>query len=51
MTYYKDAIGKPFDWLYLDFSTLQRAAEYNGFNCEMIVEGEHYDYLAKLSCR
>ncbi|MFP2996095.1 class I SAM-dependent methyltransferase [Spongiivirga sp. MCCC 1A20706] len=47
-TYYKDAVGEPFDWLYLDFNTLQRAASYNGFSCEMVQAGEHYDYLAKL---
>jgi len=51
MTYYKDAIGEPFDWLYLDFNTLQRAADFNGFNCELVVKGEHYDYLAKLTIR
>ncbi len=49
MTYYKDAVGKPFNWLYLDFNTLQRAADNNGFNCELIIEGEHFDYLSRLT--
>ena len=41
--------GKPFDWLYVDFDTLSYYAEQNGFVAEMVEEGEHYDYLAKLS--
>ena len=36
-------------WLYLDYNTLQNAANDNGLQCELIIEGEHYDYLAKLS--
>ena len=36
-------------WLYLDYNTLQNAAFDNGLQCELILEGEHYDYLAKLS--
>lgn len=46
---YKGEKEEPFDWLYLDYNTLQNAAIANGFNCELILEGEHYDYLAKLS--
>ncbi|QWX84326.1 class I SAM-dependent methyltransferase [Cellulophaga sp. HaHaR_3_176] len=46
---YKDEKGDEFDWLYLDYNTLQRAAIANNFNCEMLKEGEHYDYLAKLT--
>ena len=42
-------LGKPFDWLYVDFDTLSYYAEQNGFVAEMVEEGEHYDYLAKLS--
>ena len=41
--------GEPFDWLYLDYDTLAFYAEENGFAAEMIAEGEHYDYLAKLT--
>ena len=37
-----------FDWLYLDYNTLQNAAIDNGLNCELIQEGEHFDYLARL---
>lgn len=46
---YKGEKEEPFDWLYLDYNTLQNAAIANGLNCELILEGEHFDYLAKLS--
>ena len=42
-------LGEPFDWLYVDFDTLSYYAEQNGFKVEMAAEGEHYDYLAKIS--
>ena len=45
---YKDILGEPFDWLYLDFQTLAYYAEENGFRAELISEGEHYDCLAAL---
>ena len=46
---YKGQKEAPFPWLYLDYNTLQNAAVANGFQCEMVLEGEHFDYLAKLS--
>lgn len=46
---YKGEKEKPFDWMFIDYNTLQNAALTNGLQCEMILEGEHYDYLAKLS--
>lgn len=46
---YKGEKEEPFDWLYLDYNTLQNAAIANGLKCELILEGEHYDYLTKLS--
>ncbi len=46
---YKNEIENPFPWLYLDYNTLQNAAYANGFKCELIQEGEHFDYLAKLT--
>ncbi|NJB37311.1 class I SAM-dependent methyltransferase [Croceivirga sp. JEA036] len=46
---YKGKKSKPFPWLYVDFNTLQRTALYCGLTAELIVEGEHYDYLAKLT--
>lgn len=46
---YKGETEKPFEWMYIDYNTLQNAAIANGLACELILEGEHYDYLAKLS--
>ena len=46
---YKGVVGEPFDWLYIDFNTLAYYAEEYGFKAEAVAEGEHYDYLAKLS--
>jgi SAM-dependent methyltransferase len=47
--HYKDVLGEPFDWLYVDFDTLAYYAEENGFMAEMVANGEHYDYLARLT--
>jgi len=46
---YKGEKEEPFDWLYLDYNTLQNAAIANNLNCELVLEGEHYDYLARLT--
>jgi len=46
---YKKEKEDSFEWLYLDYNTLQNAAFDNGLKCELIMEGEHFDYLAKLS--
>ncbi len=46
---YKDVVGEPFDWLYVDFDTLAFYAGENGFEAELVAEGEHYDYLARLT--
>ncbi|WP_291116255.1 class I SAM-dependent methyltransferase [Flavobacterium sp. UBA6135] len=46
---YKGEIEETFDWLYVDYNTLQNAANANGFQCELVLEGEHFDYLAKLT--
>jgi SAM-dependent methyltransferase len=48
---YKQQKSEPFNWLYLDFNTLQRAAVCNNLSCELVSEGEHYDYLARLSIK
>ncbi len=48
---YKGEKSDYFPWLYLDFDLLKLAAEKHNFNCELIVEGEHYDYLAKLTLK
>lgn len=46
---YKNQTEDPFDWLYLDYNTLQNACHAHGMNCELIEEGEHFDYLARLT--
>lgn len=45
---YKNVKGDAFDWLYVDYPMLQSIANSCGLQCELIAEGEHYDYLAKL---
>ena len=46
---YKDSVGEPFPWLYIDAETLKSVAEDNGYDVEVIAEGEHYDYLARIT--
>lgn len=46
---YKGKVETPFKMLYMDFDTLKKVCKSVGLKCELILEGEHYDYLAKLS--
>lgn len=46
---YKNVKGDTFDWLYVDFQTLSLYASECGFKAELVKEGKHYDFLAKLS--
>ena len=46
---YKGENEVPLKWLYLDFNTLYTACKSVGLECELIVEGEHYDYLARIT--
>ena len=46
---YKGKITEPFDWLYLDFNTLAQSCIANGLKCELVLEGDHHDFLARLS--
>ena len=46
---YRDTIGEPFNWLFIDAGTLKRKAAENGYRAEVIAEGEHYDYLARIT--
>lgn len=48
---YKGQKSEPFDWVYVDFDTLQNACESNGLDCELVISGEHFDYLAKLTLK
>ena len=45
---YKNMTTEFFPWLYLDFNTLSRAANHNGFLCELVVE-DGPAYLARLT--
>jgi len=46
---YKNKKSETFPWLYVDYNTLQRAANYSNLHCELVMEGKHYDYLARLT--
>ncbi len=46
---YKNETEATFPWLYLDCNTLQNAALANDLQCELVLEGDHFDYLAKLT--
>lgn len=46
---YKNQFSKKFNWLFLNFSKLNFYANKVGLHCELIKEGYHYDYLAKLT--
>ena len=45
---YKGETEDSFPWLYLDYNTLQNACFANGLQCELIKEGNHYDYLSRI---
>ncbi len=40
-----------FTWMYLDFENLKTACMIAGLNCELILKGEHYDYLGKITVK
>jgi len=46
---YKGEEEHPMKWLYLDFDTLQVACTIAGLKCEKIIDGQHFDYLAKIT--
>ncbi|EGV42566.1 class I SAM-dependent methyltransferase [Bizionia argentinensis JUB59] len=46
---YKGEDETPMKWLYLDFETMNLACETAGLACEKVMDGENFDYLAKLS--
>jgi SAM-dependent methyltransferase len=48
IVHYKGESEDPIKWLYLDFNTLQNAAENNGFKIEKVIQDED-SYLAKLT--
>lgn len=45
---YKNIKGEPFDWLYTDPMLLASISKQCELNCEIVEEGENYDFLARL---
>ncbi|WP_458627417.1 class I SAM-dependent methyltransferase [Winogradskyella sp. PC D3.3] len=45
---YKGEKEVPMKWLYLDFETLKTACLTVGLKCEKVMDGEHFDYLARV---
>ena len=48
---YKRIKGDTFPWLYIDFGTLRYHAEESGLEAELVQEGDHWDYLCKLTLK
>lgn len=54
LTFYVTYDGEeenPFPWLYVPFDLLAQYASAAGLSCEKIMDGAHYDYLARLSAK
>ena len=46
---YKNQTEVPFPWLYLEFDILKKLATKVGLQSEIIINGDNYDYLARLT--
>ena len=46
---YKNQTEEPFNWLYLDFETLKKICLNNDLVCELILKGDNFDYLVKIT--
>ena len=46
---YKGEEAEPMTWLYLDFETLNTACQLIGLHCEKVMDGAHFDYLARIT--
>ena len=54
MTYqmqYKSIKGEPFPWLFIDADTLRQQAARHGYDMDIVLVGDHYDYLSRLTRR
>ena len=47
--HYKGETEQSFPWLYMDYNTLQNACHAHGLQIDLIQEGEHFDYLARIT--
>lgn len=45
---YRNIKGKSFDWLYADSVVLAECCRQCGLKCEILAQGNHYDYLARI---
>lgn len=45
---YRNIIGKSFDWLYADSVVLAECCRQCGLKCEILAQGQHYDYFARI---
>lgn len=50
-TSYQGSYSGKYPWLYIDFYNLQELALLEDLHCELIFEGPHYDYLARLTIK
>ncbi|MBD0824326.1 class I SAM-dependent methyltransferase [Aestuariibaculum marinum] len=46
---YKEEEEDAMKWLYLDFENLKMTCESVGLSCKLVLEGEHFDYLARIT--
>ena len=52
MTYrmqYRDVKGETFPWLFVDADTLRQQAARHGFDTDIVIVGDHYDFLARIT--
>lgn len=45
---YKTITSEPFNWIYIDFKTLETLADFNGLYCEQIATAKDGRYLARI---
>ena len=45
---YGNVVSEPFSWLFVGFEMLKIVAQSCGFMCDKIIEGDNFDYLARL---
>ncbi len=48
---YDEVKGKPFNWLYVDYYTLDHYAQVHGFEVEHVYEDDHFNYLASVKLK
>ena len=48
---YKGEQDDPMKWLYIDFERLQMACDSVGLKCKKVLDGEHFDFLARITSK